>query len=334
MAQPVTVYRWDDVGAPTLTNRTPAEIITILKKCLVEGYGAKAPLGWTMPFEDAGNYKAVFRNSPTDGSGSYVQVKSSNGTNSSNIAVSMTPAKFMSDVNTFVQQGLTRPLSITTGFTAWVLIGTATGFYLFAGTPVSAVSGWVSFTEQQIFVGDFASIIPNDAGRFIVIAVPSNSGNLTGTSYTSWSNTFGGFLTTGGYQSSATSHCRVYDADNFDSYTDYQIGVMFNASNTSSSTLPVSPLENKLDLFMRPYLIRVNSTINNTADTDRLGKWANSSQVSPVLRGFLPGYIYELAPRYTTESWPITELTNGQEYWLIRNSFGRTAGHWINMVEW
>lgn len=46
---PVKVYRWDDAGAPQVL---PAEgdIKTILKACLVTGYGEnenrKEPLGW------------------------------------------------------------------------------------------------------------------------------------------------------------------------------------------------------------------------------------------------------------------------------------------------
>jgi hypothetical protein len=59
---PVKVYRWDDAGAPQVL---PAEgdIKTILKACLVTGYGEnenrKEPLGWEMPFENGND--ACFR---------------------------------------------------------------------------------------------------------------------------------------------------------------------------------------------------------------------------------------------------------------------------------
>ena len=59
---PVKVYRWDDEGAPQVL---PAEgdIKTILKACLVTGYGEnenrKEPLGWEILFEN-GN-AACFR---------------------------------------------------------------------------------------------------------------------------------------------------------------------------------------------------------------------------------------------------------------------------------
>ena len=59
---PVKVYRWDDEGAPKVL---PAEgdIKTILKACLVTGYGEnenrKEPLGWEMLFENGND--ACFR---------------------------------------------------------------------------------------------------------------------------------------------------------------------------------------------------------------------------------------------------------------------------------
>ena len=59
---PVKVYRWDDEGAPKVL---PAEgdIKTILKACLVTGYGEnenrKEPLGWEILFENGND--ACFR---------------------------------------------------------------------------------------------------------------------------------------------------------------------------------------------------------------------------------------------------------------------------------
>ena len=59
---PVKVYRWDDAGAPKVL---PAEgdIKTILKACLVTGYGEnenrKEPLGWEILFENGND--ACFR---------------------------------------------------------------------------------------------------------------------------------------------------------------------------------------------------------------------------------------------------------------------------------
>ena len=45
MAVP-TVYRWDDTGAPILChNIDPNGIVSVVKACLINGYGDKTPPG-------------------------------------------------------------------------------------------------------------------------------------------------------------------------------------------------------------------------------------------------------------------------------------------------
>ena len=55
---PVKYYSWQDDQAPQLSN-ADGVIKTILKACLVTGYGSKAGAGWTALFEDA--YRIVLR---------------------------------------------------------------------------------------------------------------------------------------------------------------------------------------------------------------------------------------------------------------------------------
>ena len=55
---PVKYYSWQDDQAPQLSN-VDGVIKTILKACLVTGYGSKAGAGWTALFEDA--YRIVLR---------------------------------------------------------------------------------------------------------------------------------------------------------------------------------------------------------------------------------------------------------------------------------
>lgn len=59
MARTPTIYRWDDAGSPDLDGLMPSTadkqrlwMHTILKSCLVDGYGDKAAAGWTMPHEE------------------------------------------------------------------------------------------------------------------------------------------------------------------------------------------------------------------------------------------------------------------------------------------
>lgn len=57
---PVKVYLSTDKDAPRL-DRTPNCVATILKACLVTGYGDKEGAGWTIPFEDTSKGIKVFR---------------------------------------------------------------------------------------------------------------------------------------------------------------------------------------------------------------------------------------------------------------------------------
>lgn len=74
----VTYYNYTDTGAPQLTGGNTSvrgDLIAVLKACLVDGYGSKTAAGWTLPFEDAVNNIAVFRNSDVgDGTGTYYRV--------------------------------------------------------------------------------------------------------------------------------------------------------------------------------------------------------------------------------------------------------------------
>ncbi len=77
MARTPTVYRWDDPGAPDLNAIMPTAndkillfMHTVLKACLVDGYGTKAAAGWTMPHEEftSNGCRFVLRNSAGSGS--------------------------------------------------------------------------------------------------------------------------------------------------------------------------------------------------------------------------------------------------------------------------
>lgn len=342
MPQAVTVYRWDDPGAPQLTNRNITEFINILKKCLVEGYGTKDPLGWTLEYEDAPAFKAVFRNNvAAGGSGGYVQVNSSNGTNNSNIAFSLTPAKSMTAVDGFIQPGHRRNFGINTGWTNWLLIGTPIGFYFIAANSSGLMSGFANVNENCFYVGDFESLIPSDAGRFIVVGAFNRSGNDTSTSNNDWQSVFcpevvgnGSTFPTNNLQSSQL-HLKVYDTDNADFFDYYNVafpGLSNFQSQTPSGTRDITK---PLNLFSRGIigLIGYSSSFMATS-LDRDGFRTDNSFTRPAIRGYLPGILCEVAFRYSNQSWPITELIDGKFHWLLRNSYGPHAKYWINMEVW
>tara|TARA_B110000211_G_scaffold15953_1_gene16699 strand:+ start:30563 stop:31603 length:1041 start_codon:yes stop_codon:yes gene_type:complete len=77
MARTPTVFRWDDPGAPDLNAIMPTNndknklfIHTVLKACLVDGYGDKAAAGWSMPQEEitSGGCRFVLTNAANSGS--------------------------------------------------------------------------------------------------------------------------------------------------------------------------------------------------------------------------------------------------------------------------
>lgn len=66
------IYRSNDAGAPVLNGQL-GSLITVLTKCLVDGYGSKAAAGWTLAL--SGTNKAIFQNSPTLGTGTYYRIQ-------------------------------------------------------------------------------------------------------------------------------------------------------------------------------------------------------------------------------------------------------------------
>lgn len=61
----VKIFKHSDSGAPTLTGEV-GSLVNLLKKCLVDGYGSKTPLGWGSFFNGAYT-KGAFQNIAADG---------------------------------------------------------------------------------------------------------------------------------------------------------------------------------------------------------------------------------------------------------------------------
>ncbi len=61
----VRLFRSSDIGAPQLSTSNDGSLLTILRACLVDGYGSggnvRTPAGWTMPFSDIPNGIACFK---------------------------------------------------------------------------------------------------------------------------------------------------------------------------------------------------------------------------------------------------------------------------------
>ncbi|AHB12065.1 tail assembly protein [Xylella phage Sano] len=92
----VRVYSSSDADAPVLRGNTPGDLINVLEKCLVTGYGSKAGAGWTKPF--AGTNVAAFKQGPGS-NGMYLRVDDTS-TATSYRKAKVVGYEVMTDVNT------------------------------------------------------------------------------------------------------------------------------------------------------------------------------------------------------------------------------------------
>ncbi|WP_166838710.1 hypothetical protein [Rheinheimera pleomorphica] len=333
MAQAVTVYRWDDAGAPQLPNGKPSEIIDILTKCLVDGYGDKTPLGWTRPFYDAVNQAAAFRNSVADGgSGGYAKFFSNDGSDNNNALMRITHAASMTDINTLFRQGYTQALRATAGSgnnktDKWLLIGTNTAFYFIMGRNVSVHAGSTSFPNSCIFVGDYYSTIPSDVSRFITLAAPAQ----TDTSFAGYLETLDWLCVSAQYSNSAC--LKLYDADGFESFIQYSL-----CSFTNNSSVTTNTVFNAAPPFPQGLIpVHIKATSRDQATTnvsDRFGVILPRSQVSPVYRGILPGLFNLTYIGYRDLAWPSVVEIDAQNYLPLRNPNGGPINAAINLEIW
>lgn len=315
MGLPVTVYRYTDAGAPQLTNGTPSEWIDILKKVLVEGYGSKTPLGWTLEFENAGQYKVAFRNKVADGgTGGYVQFWSSTGSNAANIGINFQSAADMTALDAFIKPGWGRQLSLANGYRGWEIIGTSRGFYIithYTTNLLMAVAN-AAIACQNYFIGDLDSSIMYDAGAFTIVSGTPTQADI----YTSAS--------TGIVASSNNAYCKLYGADGS------------NESYFYTLTKPYLPLNNTQDgnaeslgvnHLMSPLIVA-----GSTVALDSNGVTQNSSMKLPYCRGVAPGLHQSSFSGYRTENWP-KELMFDEVIWVLLRSY-YYIGIWIKTSTW
>lgn len=127
-----TVYRSTDPGAPVLSTAATDAAITVLRACLVTGYGSKSPAGWAEPF--SATNKAVFRAS-VGGTGAFFRVQALGG---ARLPFSLTGYSSMTGVDTGIDAtlgawGLGSP-STDSGNPAhaWTVVATPTAFWFSA----------------------------------------------------------------------------------------------------------------------------------------------------------------------------------------------------------
>ncbi|MEI8616064.1 hypothetical protein P4S54_21370 [Shewanella sp. PP-He15 brown] len=312
MGLPVTVYRYTDEGAPQLVTSSASEWITILKKCLVEGYGSKSALGWTVAFEDALNFKIAFRNTTLNGgSGGYFQF---NGANTATATCTLRCAESMTALDSFIKQVPARGLRGQNTYRGWEIIGTSRGFYLILHRTSNLLMSDTTDTSQYIyyqtyFIGDVDSLYANDQSLFTLVS---------GTSGVATTNSHG--------VNHLTKYATLYDADaGAGSPIEYSATAFFPMSNNTAYNVNAETAG--LQHILSPVTLTCSIAI-----TDRNGVLAPSSLITPFARAKVPGLYQSSCMGYRNDNWPIDVPMNGVMHTLLRSNYAPSL--WINMVTW
>ncbi len=157
---PVKVYRWDDAGAPAL-DKSVGCIGTILKACLVTGYGTKEGAGWTLKQEDAVTKTKIFGFDDMTGLPLSLRLRNEDANK-----VTVQLVKDVVDANT-----ATVVLECDTAFKffsakltgQWMVIANAKGLWFFAQILHTRAPA----NETGVFL--FASVVPGAKSTAFVI---------------------------------------------------------------------------------------------------------------------------------------------------------------------
>ncbi|MBB1361522.1 hypothetical protein H5125_05045 [Shewanella sp. SR44-4] len=314
---PVTSYYSHDAGAPQISSATPQEVIAVLRKCLVDGYGDKAGAGWVVAFEDAVNNAIAFRNSTADGSGGYVKVYSQSVGNPFSY-LRINTAVNMLDMDTFVNPTGYRQYTLNKNDNSnnanannWEIHATTRGFWLFIhcfyyGDPSFALGSQAMLYQNNIFVGDLDCATPNDAGQFTLISANSTNGDSA--------SSFAGSLVGGG----ATWYYNLYPTDSSNNTRSQYVSQRYSIATSTalsgtSSTIGIPNL-------LTPKLVHV-------ADTS-----GGRSVTVPKVRGVVPGVYDGSFHGYSNSVVPFVELIDGRQFTPIRGNLAPTV--WVDLEEW
>jgi hypothetical protein len=182
-----------DDSAPVLTSEA-GSLINVLKKVLVEGYGAQSPLGWTVMFDDLVSNECVFRAN----SGTRFPIKiSDNRSEISYNSAFVFAYENMASVDIGYMQcpnpddrnyACIFKSSSNSGTSPiqWKIIGDDKGFWIltrpfFNEYPTNYEYGW--FWEPH-YIGDYTSIPINNPYNFVTLLHHSNGyGYFRGVQY-------------------------------------------------------------------------------------------------------------------------------------------------------
>lgn len=236
MAAPI-LYRSSDASAPVLTG-TAGDLVNLLDKCLVTGYGAVAAAGWTRNTGFAGNSatRAVFRQGA--GNQFYLDIDDRGATGVLTGASGKEAAVRMYEAMTDVSTG-TNPFPTTAqvaantaNFRKSVTADTlARGWFLIADDRtfiLGILDGDIASTYKLYYCGDLYSIKSGDGYRTcITVRNIVNSAAANGSLFNSFSANLGTVL--------VGLYCARIAAGTGTSSTASGTGVLGTASNVDTT---------------------------------------------------------------------------------------------------
>jgi hypothetical protein len=321
MGLPVTVYRWDDVGAPQIVNGTQSEFLDIFDKCLVDGYGAKLPLGWTTAFTSATS--RIYRNATVDGGvGGCVKIERI-GTNANYGSVRVTGCANATSITALINKGFYFSMTTEASVNRWIIIGTKLGFFFFTGKDGSIAEGRTAYTPSM-YVGQFDPIYPNDIHCFIATTFYNNADNTTG----NWTTQ----MEYGLFQLNYTIQ-KLYQTVSGTFSANHKIVHPMSPSNVGGQIAPTT-VNNVF--FKIPIMTQYDTqgADNATTNVDSSGVPYHRSSKMPALRGFLSGMLMRSVASDCEMLWPPINTIDGVKYYGIANGAYGGQQFFINMESW
>ncbi|ASK91041.1 hypothetical protein KWH04_01220 [Xanthomonas campestris pv. trichodesmae] len=187
----VRFYSSGDASAPALRGNTPGDLINLLTKCLVDGYGAKSGAGWTKPY--AGTNLAVFRTGA--GSNGMCLRIDDTSVDASNRAARALGFESMTDVNTGTGRfplndqesgGLmwfTHYSGSPSNARQWFLIADEGFMVLMIQTFPEQLASSSQYYRETYWFGDLVPIGPADAYATVIQGKPAGSSGNTSESH-------------------------------------------------------------------------------------------------------------------------------------------------------
>jgi hypothetical protein len=335
MGFPVTVYRSSDAGAPSLGTGKPSEIITILKKCLVDGYGSKVSLGWTIVAENTGTRNIMFKNNVIGGgSGGCVSIKSYNGADTAGNTMWYQPCRSATSVSAMFNKGFICSMQMEYGVNmdVWTVVGTAIGFFLIIGKSVNTdgYARWVNTDEALVYCGDYIPTVSGDVSRMITFSdfyIAKNVSNATVSP--TWPELFSAIR----INAISPSVFRIYDTDGANSYFNYDVNCSFPTLSSESLDASDPVFDERINKW---WIQTTGVSIGSPTSAyykDRNGTPRVSSGLSPYVRGSLSGLLEVELARWVSQAWPFYKTFNGDNHLALRSGVGGVST-FINLVEW